>query len=1045
MASSTPPAGSLGAAPPAAAGVPALTVDERPPDAGATPQAPRPVSADRLAAGDLIDDRYEVIAELGRGGMGRVLACRDRKLGRDVALKIIRVAAEEDGLLRFGLEARSAAALHHPNVVAVFDTGVHAQLPYISTEILHGQTLRQRLDKGRLGAREAAGIAVQIAKGLSAVHAQGVVHRDLKPENVFLCDDGWTKLLDFGIVKLLSRDAGADEGPRASSAAGAADRPRPNTTTTSTPTPSTEAGRILGTAGYMSPEQVRGHPIEQRADLFALGAVFYEMLTGIRAFKGSTQVETMYAVLHGEPAPLPAGLPQRLRDLIQRCLAKLPEGRPASADEVVQLLEPIAAHLPLGPISLEPPSRLRRNLRFVAAALAALAVVLAVAVLSRRHRPPAPPAQRIIAVLPFTVRGPASDAYLGDGMVDLLSMSLSGRSLRTVDPHALLGSLASVQRPIDLGRGQEIAKQLGATEFILGTVVESNGELRAQAALYSTDDLRAPKFEARSTGATKAVFQIVDELTSQLRGLPVLEFERGGPGENQFKLAQLTTSNPDALAAYLRGEALSRHGQDLGASEAFRQALALDPGFALADYRLAVVTTSFEPELSRQSLVHSLRPGTRLPERYQLLARAFLAYEDGRFDEAERGFRDYLRSHPEDIWAWLNLGEVLFHLGPIHGRAAQESVQAFEHTLLLDPSQQGDPLGHLLDLAQLRNNRELILTLSSRYLAQAVEAESITRPIRWIRAWADGDKDGQQQIVDQLASPGAASVDLRMTCLRALYVQDFAGCRSVALAGLASGDPAKQVDGRRALGLVELMRGRPQAGLAQLRLVPPAELRVALDRLWIATLDFFPLPPSELAAALSEARALPATADPLLIAKGRYLTGLLLARLNQFEDAEAKARQLEEMQPVAGSVSRDLGLGLRAQVQAERGQPDAALATLDQQELRVPLTQSFQFPRIAESRLRAALEARRGNLDRALALADVVTFYNVLEPIYLVPSALDRARLFEKRGDRERAIEEYEHVTTAWADCEPALRPTLDDAAQHLAALRAQVSANSNR
>ncbi len=1006
---------------------PSPTVDERPP-AASSAQPQRAASADRLAPGDLIDDRYDVISELGRGGMGRVLACHDRKLGREVALKIIRVTAEEDGLMRFDLEARSAAALHHPNVVAVFDTGVHAQLPYISSELLHGQTLRQRLDKGRIGAREAVGIAVQIAKGLSAAHAQGVVHRDLKPENVFLCDDGWAKLLDFGIVKLLSPDS--------------APHPLATPNPSLTPTPGTEAGRILGTAGYMSPEQVRGHAIERRADLFALGTVLYEMLTGQRAFKGATPVETMYAVLHGQPAPLPKELPQRLRDLIERCLAKLPEGRPASADEVVQALEPLVAPLSAGPASLARTLTSRRTIRWGGAALAALLVLAAAVLLARRH-PAAQEPERIIAVLPFTVRGSEQGAYLADGMVDLLSMSLAGRSSRTVDPHALLGALDSVPRPIDLARGQEIAKRLGATEFVLGTMVESQGDLRIQAALYSSDDLRAPRLEAHAAGSTRAIFQIVDELTAQLRGLSGLEVEKGGSRESQVKLAQLTTENSEALAAYLRGESLSRHGSDAGAAKAFQQAVALDAGFALAQFRLGVVTATEEPGLSRDSLQRALAPGTRLPERYQPVARAFLAFEEGRFDEAERGFHTYLRSHPEDVWAWLNLGEVVFHLGPIHGRTAQESAKAFEQTLLLDPNQQGDPLGHLLDLAQLGNNRELIANLSSRFLAQTVDAEFVTLPIRWLRAWATGDAVEQKQILERLVSRATTSRDLRMACLRALYAQDVVGCRAIAETGVRGSDSSKRIDGLRLLAAADLMQGRPEAALGELsrarELAPDG--RVALEAFWVETLDFFPRTPAELLATLADAHAMPVPGDPLLVARLHYLIGLLLVRANQLDAAEVEATQLEQLPPLEGSVTKDLALGLRAQVLNARGRFDEALAALDRQELRIPLTQSSQFPRISEARLRAAIYTRKNELDRALPLSEIVLFYNQWEPIYRAPAALDRARLFERSGDRDLAIEEYQRFTSAWSDCEPKLRPTLEDARRHLAALRAQVSA----
>ncbi len=242
-----------------------------------------------LAAGSRLGP-YEILTPLGAGGMGEVYRARDPRLGREVAVKVLpdAVSADPDRLRRFEQEARAASALNHPNILTVFDTGAQDGVAYLVTELLEGETLRERL-AGALPVRKAVEIAIQIARGLAAAHERRIVHRDLKPENLFLTRDGRVKILDFGLAKLTAHGAGS---PAELAAA---------------PTllsGGTEPGFVLGTAGYMSPEQVQGLPADHRADLFALGAVLYEMLAGRRAFRGDSPAETMAAVLREEPLDL---------------------------------------------------------------------------------------------------------------------------------------------------------------------------------------------------------------------------------------------------------------------------------------------------------------------------------------------------------------------------------------------------------------------------------------------------------------------------------------------------------------------------------------------------------------------------------------------------------------------------------------------------------------------------------------------------------------------------------------------------------------------
>ena len=268
---------------------------------------------------------YEVVSLLGRGGMGEVYRAKDLRLSREVALKVLHgeFAGDEDRAHRFEQEARAVGLLNHPNIVAVYDIGQHEGSPFIVSELLQGETLRDRMAGGALGGRKAVEYGIQIAHGLTAAHEKGIVHRDLKPENLFLSKDGLVKILDFGIAKLgLSGEEGVGSDIDTLS--------------------QTSPGTILGTAGYMSPEQVRGLPADHRSDIFSFGAVILEMLTGKRAFKGTSAADTLSAVLREDPTEGLAtgpGLAAGLLRVVRRCLEKAPEDRFQTARDLAFALE----------------------------------------------------------------------------------------------------------------------------------------------------------------------------------------------------------------------------------------------------------------------------------------------------------------------------------------------------------------------------------------------------------------------------------------------------------------------------------------------------------------------------------------------------------------------------------------------------------------------------------------------------------------------------------------------------------------------------------
>jgi Tol biopolymer transport system component len=283
-------------------------------------------AAPSLAPGTRVGP-YEVLALLGEGGMGQVYRARDERLSREVALKVVHadLAQDVERLRRFEHEAKAAGTLNHPNIVAVYDTGQHDGAPYIVSELLQGETLRDRLATGALGARKSVDYGVQIARGLAAAHEKGIVHRDLKPENLFLTKDGLVKILDFGIAKL-----------------GGPDEERAGTDALTLSHTGTSPGTMLGTVGYMSPEQVRGLPTDHRSDLFSFGAVLFEMLAGRRAFKGTTAADTLSAILREDPTEALGdgpGIPPGLLRVVRRCLEKRLDDRFQTARDLAFAIE----------------------------------------------------------------------------------------------------------------------------------------------------------------------------------------------------------------------------------------------------------------------------------------------------------------------------------------------------------------------------------------------------------------------------------------------------------------------------------------------------------------------------------------------------------------------------------------------------------------------------------------------------------------------------------------------------------------------------------
>jgi len=519
---------------------------------------------------------YELLGLIGAGGMGEVYRARDTRLGRDVAIKVLpgEFAADPERLRRFEREAKATAALSHPNILDVHDVGTHEGVPYLVEELLEGESLRERLARGSIPVREAAGIAMQIAHGLAAAHEKHIVHRDLKPENVFLTREGTVKILDFGLAKLVETIP-----------TGEAD------TLTHAPTGATEFGRVLGTVAYMAPEQARGMPVDQRADVFAFGVVLYEMTTGERPFRGETATDTLAAILKEVAAPLPAGVPPQLAAVIERCLAKDPEQRYQRGSEVLAALEGtrLEGPAPFWPIVTRAARRrpwlLAAN---TAVALAVLALALDVGGLRGRILGGAG-AGRInsLAVLPLAnLSGDAGQDYLAAGLHEALITDLARLGgLKRVIARSSVLRFAKTDTP-----PHKIAEELGVDALITGSVMRSGERVRVTAQLVDAEtdaQLWAERYERDMRDVLALENDVVAAITREIR----LKLT---PQENA-RLASSRPVNPEAYEACLKGRfhwyKLSREGLD-SAEKYYQLALEKDPSYAPAHEGMANIWLS---------------------------------------------------------------------------------------------------------------------------------------------------------------------------------------------------------------------------------------------------------------------------------------------------------------------------------------------------------------------------------------------------------------------------------------------------------------------
>jgi eukaryotic-like serine/threonine-protein kinase len=642
---------------------------------------------------------YTLTAELGAGAMGRVYLARDDRTGRMVALKFLRPWAADDAEAssRLEREAAAAARLSHPNIVtlhAVEDSGDEL---FLVQEYVEGESLARRLERGPLGPVELMRLAQALAHALAHAHQHGVLHRDLKPGNVLVATDGTYKVADFGLARV--------EGA-------------PTLTAT---------GYVVGTTAYLAPERARGHAGDARSDLFALGAVLYEAMTGRRAFAGETQADALYGVLHAEPRPpeAPNASLLPLAALVMRLLAKEPADRPASAEAVLEALETLRPAPAVATV---------RRPRWLLPAAVALAVAMALAAAAWLHDRPGPTpadAGTSVAVLYFeNVADPQDPGRIG---------SITGNLLITALAQAPNLNVLSTQRILDvtrqLGRGAGsldraaallVARRAHAGRIVTGSILQVVPALVMTAEVADVRSGRVICAERVEGEPGQSVFQVVDALGARLLGRLV----RRDGAVRVAPVAERTSTDLEAQRHYLDGMERFAVGNLGEADSAFAAAAALDPSFAQAWYQLAITRWwGNEPEDAKADIRRARANADRLSPLEREIIEGLADLVDHRTQSARARFERLAGAHPDEKLVLYGLEEACFHTNDIEG-----TVTVARRAFAVDPA----------------------FTLPGRHLVDALGALG-----RYDEAWREGENLLRRDPRNQLLFEGLVRLSAR--------------------------------------------------------------------------------------------------------------------------------------------------------------------------------------------------------------------------------------------------------------------------------------------
>ncbi|MBL8191589.1 MAG: protein kinase [Acidobacteria bacterium] len=691
---------------------------------------------------------YKILSQLGAGGMGEVWLAEDVRLKRKLALKLLppRFAADADRIQRFMREGLIASALNHPNILTIYEIGQTEDSFFIATEYIEGRTLRQRIISGQMTSTEAIDIARQIASALAVAHEAGVIHRDIKPENIMLRTDGLVKVLDFGLAKLVDLQNPQSENHNRQL---------------------TQPGMVMGTASYMSPEQVRGQEADARSDVFCLGIVLYEMLAGVRPFVGSTMADVMSAVLTKNPVPL-AGIPDRLGQIIDRALRKEPAERYPTARELLHDLESLKEELALNsrqshsaPITAPP----RRYKQFGIAALVVVAM-LVTALIVYSKRTPALTDKDTVLLADFT--NMTGEAVFDGTLKQALAVQLEQSPYLSLFPEQQARqSLPLMNRkptdPLSGETAREVCQRNGIKALLGGTIAPmgSHYVITLEAMNSVTGEVIARQLtEANNKEQVlKSLSQAASELRAKLGEslASIQKFDK--------PLEQATTSSLDALKAYSQGVEEKLSGDEIAGVPFYKRAIELDPNFARAYADLATAyfnQDSYELATQFSEIAYNLRD--RVSERENFyLAQQYFYFVLGDLEKRMEVLELWRRTYPRDFLPPSLLSNSYTIIGQF-----EKALEQTRASLSLNPKNATALNNHAYDLVNLNRFDEATSVLQQA-MTQKLEnfsTHATLRAIAFLRGdaaeaqrqadWAVGTRAEPYMLAEQAATAGAA-------------------------------------------------------------------------------------------------------------------------------------------------------------------------------------------------------------------------------------------------------------------------------------------------
>jgi DNA-binding SARP family transcriptional activator/tetratricopeptide (TPR) repeat protein len=692
----------------------------------------------------------------------------------------------------------------------------------------------------------------------------------------------------------------------------------------------------------------------------------------------------------------------------------------------------------------------------VVALLAGIATAIALRIVAD------PSSVSTVAVLPFAVSGAPELAYLRDGMASLLSTQLDGAgSLRSVDPRAVLGMASQLDGALPAAElGRRVAGRVGAGTYVVGDIVEARGRIRIAAAAYRAGSTGAPIARAEVEGNTADLFELVDGVAGRL-----LSGLSRGPYEQLTRVAATTTGSLPALKAYLDGERLFRQGNFQPAARAFQRAVVEDSTFGLAYYWLSVASWwADDSEAIDSTAASAVRYGDRLPERYRRLFLAWQAFLGGDPVEAEKTYRQVVELEPENVEAWLQLGEVRFHSGPRRGYPMGAARQAFERVLYYEP-EHTSALLHLARIAANESRLPALDSLTRRILELSPTGEWAVEA-KALRSFATGEVAEQRQVIGELRTAGEGRV-WNIARYLAIAAHSLEGAEQVLrLLTVPTRPPEVRAFGHLALAHLDLARGRAKATDAHLERASALDPAAALQhRALLATVPFLPAEARRLRAILDTVsspspRRIPPNLETSHLANlhdvvedelRAYLAAGLSLRL---DDTVSARRHAEGLTAPKGSSARaavaaDALGSVRAQLALRRGQTADAVRDLQEVlrlEARVGLIGGSPFySQGLERFLYAGALADAGRLQDAALWYDSFSSNSIFDLIYLAPASLARGRLAEQLGQPRAAVGHYQQVVALWLDCDEALRGIPDSARARISALQMSGEVASGR